>query len=107
MLKAKHMQDKTAQNQATPKNDTKKPGAPPVDASKPIDLVKPTATKDDPIIDKAVDDITAKESDELLKAEDKELGKAFTDKPKNLKEKIVSVIKNWWNNPKARWLSIG
>ncbi|MCA9333053.1 carboxypeptidase regulatory-like domain-containing protein [Candidatus Saccharibacteria bacterium] len=65
---------------------------------------------DDVIEDKktaeAVEDIVAKEADELLEVEDEK----SIEKEKKQKTTIGSKIKNffkaWWNNPKARWISI-
>ncbi len=56
----------------------------------------------------AVDDIVQHESDALLEAEDKEVAKAFeaNDKKTSLKEKIVGAVKNWWNNKKARYITL-
>ena len=55
----------------------------------------------------AVDDIIAKESDALLEAEDEKLGKAFESKTKKgIAESIKGFFSAWWNNPKARWITI-
>jgi hypothetical protein len=66
----------------------------------------------DPVItdeetSQAVDDIIAKESDALLEAEDEKLGKAFESKTKKgIAESIKGFFSAWWNNPKARWITI-
>lgn len=80
------MQEKPAKNQATDK--------------------KQKDQEDDPVVSKAVDDISAKESDELLEAEDKELEKAFTGGPNKFSDKLINFIKEWWNNPKKRWATL-
>lgn len=56
--------------------------------------------------DKAVDEIVAKESDELLAVEDEKIAKAFDDKKPNLWSKIKIFFINWWNNKRARWITI-
>jgi hypothetical protein len=60
---------------------------------------------EDPEIDKAVDDITTHEADEVIEAEDAELAKAFEPKtePHGLKAKIVALASSWWHNKKARY----
>jgi len=53
-------------------------------------------------IDAAVDDIAAKESDELLEKEDEEIKKAF--EPENTKKR--NIFSRWWHNKTARWATI-
>lgn len=63
--------------------------------------------EDDPTTAKAVDDIVAHESDELLKAEDEKLAEAFKPEEKrNFRQKVGHFFKAWWSNPKARWATI-
>lgn len=64
-------------------------------------------TPDDPELDEAVDDITAKESDEVLAAEDA-VAKAFEpdEPPQGLRAKIKLLAKRWWNNRKVRYLTL-
>ncbi len=67
----------------------------------------PSDTPLDDDIDKAVDDIAAQESDELLKAEDEAVQRAFEPQaPKTFGQKIKDFFKNWWGNPKARKATI-
>lgn len=99
-----------------PSSTPEVPGAEPVievNQDPPAEPVgEPTATvaagqEDDPVVDKAVDDIVAHESDELLAAEDEKLAAAFTPQGKaGLKEKIRNSLSNWWHNPRARRLSL-
>ena len=60
----------------------------------------------DPETEKAVDEIVEKESNELLAVEDEKIAKAFDDKKPNLKQKIKNFFINWWNNKRARWITI-
>lgn len=63
--------------------------------------------EDDPVTERAVDDIVAKESDELLAAEDEKLAGAFTTPQKaGLKAKIRNFFSNWWHNPRARRVTL-
>lgn len=53
----------------------------------------------------AVDDIVAKEGDELLKAEDDKVQSAFKPEPPK-KHRIRAFFAAWWANPIARWATI-
>lgn len=57
---------------------------------------------DDKNTEDAVDDIANKESDAVLAAEDAEVTKAFEKDKPGVVNKIKTLIKRWWNNPKAR-----
>lgn len=67
----------------------------------------PMSTEDKEL-DSAVDAITAEEGDEVLKAEDEAIQKAFdtTNKPKTLGQKIKNFWRSWWENPRTRWATI-
>ncbi|MDB5163584.1 MAG: hypothetical protein JWS12_201 [Candidatus Saccharibacteria bacterium] len=91
------------------------PGAPavgtdspePAPAAQPVEVPPKDQTKTDE--DQAIDDIAAKDADELLEAEDKEkqeVEKAFDGKKKDFKTKLKDFFSNWWNNPKYRWATI-
>jgi len=69
---------------------------------------KPEDSNDDPVVDEAVDDITKKDADEVLAAEDEQLAKAFdpVKKPTGFRAKLAGFFKAWWNNPKARYGTI-
>jgi hypothetical protein len=69
------------------------------------DLVDKELAADDLEIDKAVDDITTHEADEVLEAEDADLAKAFEPKnePQGLKAKITELASAWWQNKKLRY----
>ncbi len=72
----------------------------------PQSVIEPDSPPEDVATEGAVDDIAAKEGDEVLAAEDAEVAKAF-EQPK--KSKLVAVkqfFKKWWDNPKARWATI-
>lgn len=86
---------------------TPKSGAPLIDDQSPPPVIENTdAEPADLIIDEAVDDIDAQESDELLASQDAELEKAF-ERPKNgWLEKLKKFAKDWWDNPKKRWASV-
>ncbi len=63
--------------------------------------------QDDPKLDKAVDEIAASESDEILEVEDRQ--KALDEAPepkKTLGQKIKNFFKSWWHNKKARNITI-
>jgi hypothetical protein len=64
-------------------------------------------TEPDEDTDKAVDDIVAKEGDDLLAAEDEKLAGAFQpgQKPR-LIQKLKNLLAAWWHNKKARWATI-
>lgn len=66
----------------------------------------PDAGKDDRETDKAVDDIVARESDELIAAEDEKLAAAFTVGKTGFKDKIKRFFKSWWHNKIARYVTI-
>lgn len=68
---------------------------------------KATEQEQETEVDAAVDDIVAKESDDLLAAEDKELERAFNDKKPGFKQKVKNFFVNWWQNKKARYATLG
>lgn len=61
---------------------------------------------DDPAADAAVDDIVAKEGDELLAKQDEEIAKAFDNHPLTLKERIQAFFAAWWHNKLARYATL-
>lgn len=67
------------------------------------DLEKPL--DENPQTDKAVDEIMAKESDQLL-AQASADPPAQIANPKTFRQKLVDFFKAWWGNKKARWLTI-
>jgi hypothetical protein len=84
--------------------ETETPAAVPVSTAADSAAV---AEPGDAITDKAVDDITRQESDEILAQKDKEaaeLAAAFDkkDEPHGLLGKCKHAIKSWWGNPKKR-----
>lgn len=92
------------------------PSAPPEPSSAPPlpkhmaatihqDVAPDEIEKDDPEIDKAVDDITAHEADEVLAAEDAELAHAFDPdtKPQGFRAKVKALAVAWWRNKKLRY----
>lgn len=108
----------------TPKKltDTEKqiPSAPPLGANVKVPekteptiepQKKPEEPKDEPDqpededLDKAVDDIATKESDDILEAEDEAVAKAFEDK-KPSGGKLRNFFRAWWENKFARWTTI-
>lgn len=58
-------------------------------------------------LDDAVDDIAVTESNELLKVEDERLDEAFVPKDTSFKQRLQNFLKEWWQNPKKRWGTIG
>ncbi|MFO0920826.1 MAG: hypothetical protein U0451_04100 [Candidatus Saccharimonadales bacterium] len=97
-----------------------KPAKEMVDESKPspeqskkadITSSKKNPTRVDSVIqdaktDKAVEDIVAKEADDILEYEDHKAKKQTVIKPKKTKRGLKGFIKAWWNNPKTRWTTI-
>lgn len=90
-------------------------GPPPVPSAgeKPAEEPKPEPKPKEPEqpdkeLDSAVDDIAAKEGDEVLAAQDEEVKKAFTseDKKKTFVQKLKDFFRRWWENPTARWATI-
>lgn len=63
---------------------------------------------DDTELDKAVDEIAHQESDDLMKAEDDAVSKAWDAKEdkRSLGQKIKDFCKAWWANPKKRKATI-
>lgn len=59
--------------------------------------------QEDEQLEVAVDDITKKESDTVLAAEDAELSKAFDKPPAGWKAKLKDLFDRWWNNKKLRY----
>ncbi len=56
---------------------------------------------------KAVEDIVAKEADDILEYEDHKAKKqTVVAKPKKTRSGLRGLIKAWWNNPKTRWTTI-
>lgn len=60
---------------------------------------------DDSATDPIVDEIVSNESDELLKAQDAVIAKAFDSKPPTFKERIRGFFSSWWQNKTARYLT--
>lgn len=73
------------------------------------DLPNPDAdvVEDDTELDEAVDDITTKESDAVLAAEDA-VAKAFEPEPaaQGWRAKLKNLFTRWWNNRKVRYLTL-
>lgn len=94
--------------------DTPQPepaSAPPVPSRVAASLDNPSADQtapEDPAIDKAIDEITAKEADDVLAAEDAELNKASESNKESTgwRTKVSNFFKAWWRNPKARYGTI-
>lgn len=57
----------------------------------------------DAAVDKAIDDIIAKESDAVIAAEDAKLATAFSGKPLSFGQRIKDFIAAWWRNRWARY----
>jgi hypothetical protein len=73
----------------------------PVEDAKPSE--KEIEPSDDPETDKVVDEIVAKEGDDILEAEDEKVAAAFSKEKPNFKDKIKNALSVWWNTPKYRW----
>jgi hypothetical protein len=62
----------------------------------------------DPTTERIIDEITAKDADALLAAEDEKLAKAFSEPTPKKSHKIAAFFAAWWRNPRARkWTIIG
>lgn len=70
----------------------------------PVESPLPPVIEDNKTKD-AVDDIVAKEGDELLAREDEKIAAFQPPKKQRLGQKLKSLISAWWHNPKARWLT--
>lgn len=72
-------------------------------------IIAPDQPKEDEenFLDDAVDDIAVTESNELLKVEDERLDEAFVPKDTSFKQRLQNFLKEWWQNPKKRWGTIG
>ncbi len=87
-------------------------GAPEPGTSDKTKKTEPVKSKLDSVIEdtktgRAVEDIIAKDADEILEIEDEKVKKQSTkDTKKPLGKKITGFFKAWWNNPKARWSTI-
>ncbi len=89
----------------TPDAEQAKSGQPaPIEAK--TELANEPEPKADPKLDEAVDDIAANESDEVLKAEDEEVKKAFDGKKEGFLTKLKNFFKDLWANPKKRAITI-
>lgn len=74
-------------------------------APETVEPEEPEATEpdlEDPKTADAVDDISRKESDDLLAHEDAEIAKAFTEKPPSFGARLKHGLSAWWHNPLAR-----
>ncbi len=56
--------------------------------------------------DEVVDDIVAKEGDELIEAHDERLAEAFKPEDNSKWDKVKDFFARWWQNPVARWSTI-
>lgn len=80
--------------------------------SEPEELPEETPAETAPEMDdaqtvEAVDDIVATDSDKLLEAEDEKIAQAFVPpKAPSIGHKVKSALAAWWDNPKARWLTL-
>lgn len=73
----------------------------------PQEPIQDSSELEDPATNKAVDDILAEESNQLLAAEDAKRNRANqTPKPKGLGAKIKTFFSSWWHNPLYRRLTI-
>ncbi len=70
----------------------------------PVESPLPPVIEDSKTKD-AVDDIVAKEGDELLAHEDEKIAAFQPPKKQKLRQKIKSFFSAWWHSPKARWLT--
>lgn len=63
--------------------------------------------KEDPVLDKAIEDIVAEESDAVLAAEDmiREEEEDKVEEPKK-QERFRDFLSKFWRNPKARWAAL-
>lgn len=91
----------------------------PVEEPDPKPAAKSKASEDEPAEEKIVDnteavtaadplvdDIIAKEGDDLLKAQDADIARAFTDKPAGRMERFGAFMHSWWDNKIARYSTV-
>lgn len=91
-------EEETAQPESEPETPEAEPDEEPLPESPLIE---------DEQTEKAVEEIVAKEGDDLLAAEDKERTAAFVPPKKpTFGQKFKHAIGSWWRNPRARWLTL-
>lgn len=64
---------------------------------------EPLSPVDDDTVDPLVDDIVSHEGDELLAAKDAEIAKAFSTERPGFKDRLVELMRRWWDNRWARY----
>lgn len=91
----------------TEPDDSELPPAEDTESSKEQPTEKPAEDFDDRKTVDAVDDIVAKESDAILEAEDEKVAKAFNEPKKDsLWHRFLGGWKNYWAEPKRRWITL-
>ncbi|MDB5181958.1 MAG: hypothetical protein JWP13_721, partial [Candidatus Saccharibacteria bacterium] len=99
--KAKEATELTPEPSPPGTTDTPEQGA-----SEPEVKIIENASVDTPEVDPLVDDIVAREGDELLEAQDAEIAKAFDNKPETFRERLKNFFAAWWQNKAARYLTL-
>ncbi len=61
----------------------------------------------DPEVDSVVDDIVAKEGDDILAAEDEKIAAAFVPPKTGFRQKLKNFFASWWQSRRARKATIG
>jgi len=72
-------------------------------ASDPAEKITEDTSVESLAVDPLVDDIISDEGNELLAAQDAEIGRAFDNKPPSFKQKVKNFFAAWWHNKKARY----
>lgn len=95
-----------AADEAEPKAEEEIEPVKPEEPAEPAEEDQESNEEPKPDEDEVVDDIVAKESDELLAAEDEKLAAVFAPKKVGFKDKIKHFFSAWWHNSRARKATI-
>jgi len=66
-----------------------------------------TKSLDELSTDAAIDTIVKEDLDKVLEAEDAAAKKQTEKKPEGFKDKLRNFFRTWWQNPAARWSTVG
>lgn len=78
----------------------------PVEPLMPSEVVQPESDPGDSAVDSAIDDITLKESDTVIDAEDAKLAAAFSPHTQTIGGRLKDAVWQFWHNKKARYLTL-
>lgn len=73
------------------------------DEQQPTEQIAEDTSVADDSTDPLVDDIVSDEGDDLLRAQDAEVAKAFDGQPPSFKDRLKETVQNWWDNKPLRY----